>query len=304
MPFPTLARESDLPQRPLVDAIHPVKLKQWRSSLLSTQTWERIAASLSDLRCRQYQIVIDLQGAARSAILARWSGAPSIYGAIQPRESLASLWYTRKNITHRSHVVEQYAEIAQSVIGEARPIPDAIFPCDPVAEQFVEKRLRELICTTSLFSIRAPDGARNSGLRNAMAPSRRRWRAREFHHSLILDRAKNGWPELRRRPVAELRELCRSRSASWSRLPDAHGSSSAATPVPCTWRPRCRFLSWRFSALPIPHATAPSEPEASCCVTRQSDHAIAPDRTRPRFDGHHRRRSHRRCPEAAGGAHG
>lgn len=132
------------PERPLADAVHPVRLKQWRSSLLSTQTWERIAASLSDLRCRQYEIAIDLQGAARSAILARWSGAVSIYGAIQPRESLASLWYTRKSITQRSHVVEQYAEIAQSVIGEARPIPNAIFPCDPVAEQFVEKRLREL----------------------------------------------------------------------------------------------------------------------------------------------------------------
>jgi heptosyltransferase-1 len=132
------------PERPLVDAIHAVKLKQWRSTLFSTQTWERIAASLSDLRSRQYDLGIDLQGAARSAILARWSGASTIYGAIQPRENLASMWYTRKNITHRSHVVEQYAEITQSVIGEARPIPDAIFPCDPVAEQFVEKRLREL----------------------------------------------------------------------------------------------------------------------------------------------------------------
>jgi heptosyltransferase-1 len=132
------------PQRPLVDAIHPIKLKQWRSTLFSTQTWERIVASLSDLRSRRYEIAIDLQGAARSAILARWSGASTIYGAIQPRENLASLWYTRKNVTHRSHVVEQYAEIAQSVIGEARPIPDAIFPCDPIAEQFIEKRLREL----------------------------------------------------------------------------------------------------------------------------------------------------------------
>jgi heptosyltransferase-1 len=132
------------PERPLVDALHAVKLKQWRSTLFSTQTWERIAASLSDLRSRQYDLAIDLQGAARSAILARWSGASTIYGAIQPRENLASLWYTRKNITHRSHVVEQYAEIAQSVTGEARSIPDAILPCDPVAEQFVEKRLREL----------------------------------------------------------------------------------------------------------------------------------------------------------------
>jgi lipopolysaccharide heptosyltransferase I len=132
------------PERPLVDAIHTIKLKQWRSALFSTQTWERIAASLSDLRSQQYDIAIDLQGAARSAILARWSGASTIYGAIQPRENLASLWYTRKNITQHSHVVEQYAEIAQSVVGQPRPIPDAIFPCDPVAEQVVEKRAREL----------------------------------------------------------------------------------------------------------------------------------------------------------------
>jgi heptosyltransferase-1 len=132
------------PERPLVDAIHAVKLKRWRSSLFSTQTWERIAASLSDLRSQQYDIAIDLQGAARSAILARWSGASTIYGATQPRENLASLWYTRKNITHQFHVVEQYAEIAQSVIGQPRPIPDAIFPCDPVAEQVVQKRVHEL----------------------------------------------------------------------------------------------------------------------------------------------------------------
>jgi len=132
------------PERPLVDAIHAIKLKQWRSALFSTQTWERIAASLSDLRSQQYDIAIDLQGAARAAILARWSGASTIYGAIQPRENLASLWYTRKNITQHSHVVEQYAEIAQSVVGQPRPIPDAIFPCDPVAEQVVETRAREL----------------------------------------------------------------------------------------------------------------------------------------------------------------
>ena len=132
------------PERPLVDAIHAVKLKQWRSSLFDTQTWERIAASLSDLRSRQYDVTVDLQGAARSAILARWSGATTIYGSAQPRENIASLWYTHKNITQTSHVVEQYAEIAETLIGKTRAIPDAVFPCDPVADHAVEKRLREL----------------------------------------------------------------------------------------------------------------------------------------------------------------
>jgi heptosyltransferase I len=149
------------PERPLVDAIHTVRLKQWRSSLFDTQTWERIAASLSDLRSRQYDAAIDLQGAARSALLARWSGATTIYGAAQPRENIASLWYTHKNITRAPHVVEQYAEIAQEVIGKPSAIPDAEFPRDPVADQAVEKRLRELdLCDFVMLNPGAGWGAK------------------------------------------------------------------------------------------------------------------------------------------------
>ena len=131
------------PQRPLVDAIHAVNLKKWRASLFSGQTWERIGAGLSDLRGLRYEVAVDLQGAARSAILARWSGAPVIYGATQPRENLASMWFTRKVVTHCPHVIEQYAELAQAAIGRERAIPDAVLPCDPIAEASIQKRLEE-----------------------------------------------------------------------------------------------------------------------------------------------------------------
>jgi heptosyltransferase-1 len=131
------------PQRPLADAVHIVNLKKWRKSLSSNQTWERVAAGVSELRAMRYQVAVDLQGAARSAILARWSGASTIYGAAQPRENLASLWYTRQVITEHRHVIEQYAEITEAVTRQPRPIPDAIFPCDPVAEESVAKRLSE-----------------------------------------------------------------------------------------------------------------------------------------------------------------
>ena len=130
-------------QRPLADAVHTVNLKRWRKSLASNQTWERIAAGLSDLRAMRYQVAVDLQGAVRSAILARWSGASTIHGAAQPRENLASLWYTRQVITERRHVVEQYAEIATAVTGRPRAIPDAVFPCDPIADESVAKRLSD-----------------------------------------------------------------------------------------------------------------------------------------------------------------
>jgi heptosyltransferase I len=131
------------PQRPLVDAVHAVNLKRWRSSLLASQTWERIAASVSDLRSSRYDVALDLQGAMRSAIIARWSGAPILYGATKPRENAASLWYTRKTITAGSHVVEQYVELAAALIGREVTIPDAVLPCDALAEDRVQKRLRE-----------------------------------------------------------------------------------------------------------------------------------------------------------------
>jgi len=130
-------------QRPLVDVVHTVNLKRWRRSLFSTQTWERIAAGLSDLRGMQYQTAIDLQGAVRSGVLARWSGAPAILGSTHPRESLASVCYTSKIVTEKQHVVEQYCEVAQALAGSSLSIPGAILPCDPFAEDQVQKRLAE-----------------------------------------------------------------------------------------------------------------------------------------------------------------
>jgi heptosyltransferase-1 len=132
------------PQRPLVNVIHAVSLKSWRRSIFSNHTWERSAAGLSDLRAQYYDVAVDLQGAVRSAILARWSGAPIIYGATHPRENIASMWYSRRVVSEHPHVIEQYADIAQAAIGRSLPIPDAILPCDPIAEEAVEKRLRAL----------------------------------------------------------------------------------------------------------------------------------------------------------------
>jgi heptosyltransferase I len=141
------------PQRPLVDHVHPVSLKAWRRSLFSPQTWERIAAGLSDLRAVHYQVAVDFQGAVRSAVLARWSGAPTIYGAMQPRENAASMWYTRTVLTRGQHVVEQACSLAEALINETSAceaasskrlaIPPAMFPCDPIAEAAIDLRLHE-----------------------------------------------------------------------------------------------------------------------------------------------------------------
>ena len=132
------------PQRPLVDKIHSVKLKSWRCSLHSPQTWEQIAAAISEMQGVRYQVAVDLQGAVRSALIARWSGVPTIYGTTQPRENVASMFYTRQVSTHGDHVVEQNISLVKAIIGKPLNMPAAKLPCDDVAEQECQRRLQEL----------------------------------------------------------------------------------------------------------------------------------------------------------------
>lgn len=129
-------------QRPLVDRLHAVNTKTWREAPFSTQTWERIAAALSELRAPNYEVAIDFQGALRSALLARWSGAPVIYGFAQPRENVASMFYTRQVIARGAHIVEQNLSLAQEVAHRALPMPRIEFPQDARIEQQCAARLR------------------------------------------------------------------------------------------------------------------------------------------------------------------
>lgn len=123
------------PQRPLVDHLHTVDTRKWRRSLFSPQTWERIGASLSEVRAAQYEVAVDFQGAVRSAMLARLSKAPVAYGAMQPRENVASMFYTRQVMTRGDHVVEQNLSLAEAVAGQQLEMPTVELPSDPVAEQ-------------------------------------------------------------------------------------------------------------------------------------------------------------------------
>jgi heptosyltransferase I len=129
-------------QRPLVDRIHTVNTRPWRRAPFSAATWERVAANLSDLRAAQYETVVDLQGAVRSSLLARWSGAPVIYGAAQPRENLATMFYTRQVITRGEHVVEQNLSLAEAVAHRALKISEVQLPRDEAAEQECDRRLQ------------------------------------------------------------------------------------------------------------------------------------------------------------------
>jgi lipopolysaccharide heptosyltransferase I len=134
--YPRSGRRS--PQRPLVDRVHSVNTAEWRHAVFSFNTWQQMAVGLSELRGIRYDAVIDFQGAVRSALLARWSGASIVYGNAQSRENAASMFYTRNVLvkTRGTHVVQEALALAGAVVPMAI-VPTAIIPT-PTAEAQVE----------------------------------------------------------------------------------------------------------------------------------------------------------------------
>ena len=132
------------PLRPLVDWVHTVNLRAWGDSLLSVHTVQQIARVWNDIRSVHYDVAIDLQGAIRSAVLGRWSGARVVYGAAEPRESPASIWYTRQTAASGAHVIEQNLSVAEAVAGKKLEVPRVELPHDPDAERRMEQHLAEL----------------------------------------------------------------------------------------------------------------------------------------------------------------
>jgi heptosyltransferase-1 len=141
---PTCARAgARSPQRPLVDRLHVLNTKAWRKSWRSAETWHQIAVAISHLRAPRYPLAIDFQGAVRSALIARRSGAEIIYGAVHPRENVASMFYSREVFTEGAHVVEQNMSLAEAVAHRKLDLCSVEFPHDPVAERKCEEQLRQ-----------------------------------------------------------------------------------------------------------------------------------------------------------------
>lgn len=141
-------------QKPLVDWVHTVDLKGWRKSLFTLPTLERVAREWNDIRAAHYDLAVDLQGAIRSAVLARLSGAPVVWGASQPREWPASLWYTHQAILRGTHVVEQNLSVVEALVGRRLSTNHVELPRDPRAERAIDDRLAELGLTN--FALISP----------------------------------------------------------------------------------------------------------------------------------------------------
>jgi len=130
------------PEQPLVHFVHQVHMGRWRKRLLSPTTLVEMRALRSRLRGLDYDHVIDLQGAIRSALLAKASGARVLAGALHPREVPARWWYNVKAHTPARHVVDQAAEIVSAAVGRSLDPLQPPFPISAEAEHWADEMTR------------------------------------------------------------------------------------------------------------------------------------------------------------------
>ena len=140
-----LAAESDSirgdgpkPAQPLVDHLHLAATKVWRKAPLSSKTFHEINVLRSALRAGEYDAVIDLQGAIRSAIVARLSGCRRRIGEAEPRERAARWLFTERVPTRGAHVIEQDVELASAIAGDDLSPLEPWLPVDAGAEAWAE----------------------------------------------------------------------------------------------------------------------------------------------------------------------
>lgn len=126
------------PLQPVVDRLHFAPTRLWREAPLSQATRQAIQALRRDLKSASYEAVIDLQGAIRSAVIARLSGSRRRIGEAEPRERIARWFFTEPVATRGAHVIEQDLELTSAIAGDDLQYAPPSLPVDPAAEEWAE----------------------------------------------------------------------------------------------------------------------------------------------------------------------
>jgi heptosyltransferase-1 len=104
---------------PAVTDVIPVAWRRWRRSLYAPATLAEIAASLSRIRRRQYDEIVDSQGLLRSAVIARVArGRRHGYDRASIRERAASVFYdVRHTVSRDLHAVVRNRLLCGQALG-------------------------------------------------------------------------------------------------------------------------------------------------------------------------------------------
>ena len=136
-------------QRPVVNILHTVNTRGWRSRIYQRATLAEALASVKAVRAMHYDLAIDFQGAVKSAFPASFSGARVRAGFINPRESAARFFYSSKFSRMGEHVIEQNKGLAEQALKKHFSLPELSLvapqlPYDSAAEAWAEGEIKRL----------------------------------------------------------------------------------------------------------------------------------------------------------------
>lgn len=120
---------------PLVDRLHLVPAKKWAKNALHPSTLSEIRRVRRELRTMEYDVAVDMQGAVRSAMVARWARAKRVIGEEKPREFAAKWLFGERVATRGVHVIEQSLEVANAIAGDDLTMTIPLLPRDAEADK-------------------------------------------------------------------------------------------------------------------------------------------------------------------------
>jgi len=130
------------PQKPAVDQLHFVDTRHWRRHLFTRRTFEEVRSLIRELRSSRYDLAIDVQGAIKSAVITRLSGATTRLGFAEPREQVAARLYTQRVKAEGRHIVDQNLSLLRPIVdGAGVEGAGFVFPEDAEAERWCTHEL-------------------------------------------------------------------------------------------------------------------------------------------------------------------
>lgn len=129
------------PEKPLVDKLHLVDTRAWRTAPFSDKTWRAMRLAIRGMRAVHYDVSIDIQGAIKSAVLGSFAHPKRRVGFAQPWESMATMFYSHQVQATGTHIADRNTSLADAI--GARVTPQQLFPLplDPLAERWAEDEL-------------------------------------------------------------------------------------------------------------------------------------------------------------------
>jgi heptosyltransferase-1 len=125
----------------LVDRWYSVPARAWKRRLISLKTRSEIHGLRDVLQDDSFDVCVDMQGALKSAMVGRMTGATVFAGPASPRERLARWFYKQQVETRSAHVVEQGCELLSAAVSEELHPARVTLPMDEMDERWATEEV-------------------------------------------------------------------------------------------------------------------------------------------------------------------